>query len=168
MCVLVCLICVFVHLRERIHQNEHSSNSTTTQNPREEDMSYAKSSLNTPVMGDDPETHRILGCSGTTSEMSLCLISVRCIPNNQCIALKIFLSWLNLNFGIDSCLYDGLNTYQNTWLQFLFPAYIWILIGLVICISRWSSWVTLKGNCKGLSLCSSVPSRPAWHGFGQR
>ena len=49
------------HLRERIHQNEHSSNSTTTQNPREEDMSYAKSSLNTPVMGDDPETHRILG-----------------------------------------------------------------------------------------------------------
>ena len=64
------------------------------------------------------------------------------LPNNQCIALKIFLSWLNLNFGIDSCLYDGLNTYQNTWLQFLFPAYIWILIGLVICISRWSSWVT--------------------------
>ena len=66
------------------------------------------------------------------------------LPNNQCIALKIFLSWLNLNFGIDSCLYDGLNTYQNTWLQFLFPAYIWILIGLVICISRWSSWVTRR------------------------
>ena len=40
------------HLRERIHQNEHSSNSTTTQNPREEDMSYT---LNTPVIGDDPE-----------------------------------------------------------------------------------------------------------------
>ena len=66
------------------------------------------------------------------------------LPNNQCIALKVFLAWLNLNFGINSCLYDGLTTYQNTWLQFLFPAYIWILIGLVICISRWSSWVTRR------------------------
>ena len=48
-------------LREQINQNEHSSNSTTTQNPKEEDMSYAKSSLNTPVIGGDPETHKILG-----------------------------------------------------------------------------------------------------------
>ena len=64
--------------------------------------------------------------------------------NNKCFALNIFLSWLNLNFGIDSCLYDGLTTYQNTWLQFLFPAYIGILIGLVICVSRWSSWATRR------------------------
>ena len=66
------------------------------------------------------------------------------LPNNQCIVLKVFLAWLNLDFGIDSCLYDGMDTYQNTWLQFLFPVYIWLLIGLVICISRWSSWVTRR------------------------
>ena len=63
---------------------------------------------------------------------------------NRCIILNIFLSWLNLNFGIETCLYDGMDTYQNTWLQFLFPLYIWVLIGMVILSSRYSSWITRK------------------------
>ena len=56
----------------------------------------------------------------------------------------VFLAWLNLDFGIKSCFYDGMNTYQNTWLQFLFPLYIWVLIGLVIFSSSYSSWMTRK------------------------
>ena len=58
--------------------------------------------------------------------------------------LNVFLAWLNLDFGIESCLYYGMDTYQNTWLQFLFPLYIWVLIGLVILSSRYSSWMTRK------------------------
>ena len=53
----------------------------------------------------------------------------------------VFLAWINLDFGIESCLYDGIDTYQNTWLQFLFPLYIWVL---VILASRYSFWVTRK------------------------
>ena len=63
---------------------------------------------------------------------------------NGCFPLNVFLAWLNLDFGIESCLYDGMDTYQNTWLQFLFPLYIWVLIGLVILSSRYSSWMTRK------------------------
>ena len=63
---------------------------------------------------------------------------------NGCMTLNVFLAWLNLDFGIESCLYDGMDTYQNTWLQFLFPLYIWVLIGIVILSSRHSSWMTRK------------------------
>ena len=62
----------------------------------------------------------------------------------ECKFLNVFLAWINLDFGIESCLYDGMDTYQNTWLQFLFPLYIWVLIGIVILSSRHSSWVTRK------------------------
>ena len=34
--------------------------------------------------------------------------------------LTIFLSWLNLDFGIPTCFYTGLNYYSYTWLQFFF------------------------------------------------
>ena len=49
------------NLRRRIDQNEKSFESTTTQNPKEEDMTYAKSSLTTSIARDQPETNRILG-----------------------------------------------------------------------------------------------------------
>ena len=58
--------------------------------------------------------------------------------------LNVLLAWLNLDFGIEMCLYDRLDTYQHTWLQFLFPLYIWLLIGVVIISSRYSSWMTRK------------------------
>ena len=54
------------------------------------------------------------------------------------------MAWLNLDFGFESCFYDGMDMYQNTWLQFLFPLYIWVLIVIVIVSSRFSSWVTRK------------------------
>ena len=42
--------------------------------------------------------------------------------------LTIFLSWLNLDFGIPTCFYIGLNYYSYTWLQFVFPFYLWFLV----------------------------------------
>ena len=33
----------------------------------------------------------------------------------------IFISWLNLDLGIETCFYDGMNIYAYSWLQFLFP-----------------------------------------------
>ena len=34
---------------------------------------------------------------------------------------KIFIAWLNLDFGIESCFVKGLNAFWKTWLQFVFP-----------------------------------------------
>ena len=44
--------------------------------------------------------------------------------------LTVFIAWLNLDLGIESCFFDGMSTYFFTWLQFVFPLYVWFLIGL--------------------------------------
>ena len=36
---------------------------------------------------------------------------------------KTFIAWLNLDFGIQTCFFDGLNAFWKTWLQYLFPFY---------------------------------------------
>ena len=53
-----------------------------------------------------------------------------------------FISWFNLDLGIEICFYNGMNTMVKTWLQFVFPAYILLLVGAIIVISRWSSLLT--------------------------
>ena len=61
--------------------------------------------------------------------------------------LPIFIAWINLDFGIETCLYHGLDAYGNTWLQFLFPLYIWVLVGLMVLISNLSQrFANLLGN----------------------
>ena len=50
-----------------------------------------------------------------------------------------FIAWLNLDLGIDVCFFNGLDAYGRVWLQFLFPAYIWILVGVMIVTSRYST-----------------------------
>ena len=44
----------------------------------------------------------------------------------------------NLDFGIETCFYNGLDTYSKTWLQFVFPVYLWVLAGLMIIVSHYS------------------------------
>ena len=36
---------------------------------------------------------------------------------------RTFIAWLNLDFGIQTCFFDGLNAFWKTWLQYLFPFY---------------------------------------------
>ena len=50
----------------------------------------------------------------------------------------IFISWLNLDFGIETCFYDRMDIYAYSWLQFLFPFYLWFLISAIIFICRYS------------------------------
>ena len=56
--------------------------------------------------------------------------------------LSKFISWLNLDQGIELCLYDGLDTYTITWLQFLFPLYIWTITVALIVSSHYSTLVS--------------------------
>ena len=53
--------------------------------------------------------------------------------------LSIFIAWLNLDLGIEVCLYDGLDAYVKTWLQFIFPSYIWSLVIAIIFASHYST-----------------------------
>ena len=52
--------------------------------------------------------------------------------------LSWFIAWLNLDVGIETCFYDGLDAYMKTWLQFVFPLYIWFLVTTIIISSRHS------------------------------
>ena len=52
--------------------------------------------------------------------------------------LKVFLAWLNLDFGIQTCFIKGLDAFGKTWLQFLFPLYIWMIVGAIIVLAKLS------------------------------
>ncbi len=59
----------------------------------------------------------------------------------------IFIAWLNLDLGIETCFFDGMDAYVKTWLQFAFPLYVWTLIGILIVLSHYSSFASrLIGN----------------------
>jgi hypothetical protein len=61
--------------------------------------------------------------------------------------LGTFIAWLNLDVGIEICVYDGLTAYVKTWLQFLFPLYIWLLVTIIIIASHYSTKASrLSGN----------------------
>ena len=53
--------------------------------------------------------------------------------------LTLFIAWLNLDLGIETCFVDGLTAYWKTWLQFVFPFYIWAIAGLIIISARHST-----------------------------
>ena len=63
-------------------------------------------------------------------------------PSSTQNVLTVFLAWMNLDFGFQTCFYNGLDAYTQTWLQFVFPLYIWMLIGGIIFISRYSFTVS--------------------------
>ena len=61
--------------------------------------------------------------------------------------INIFISWLNLDLGIETCFANGLTPYSKTWLQFVFPLYIWSIAGLIILLARYNSRVArVMGN----------------------
>ena len=57
--------------------------------------------------------------------------------------LSVFISWLNLDLGIETCFFNGLTAYWKTWLQFVFPVYIWCIAGLIIILAKYSDKVNV-------------------------
>ena len=53
----------------------------------------------------------------------------------------IFISWLNLDLGIETCFYDSMDIYAYSWFQFLFPFYVWFLVCCIILACRYSQSV---------------------------
>ena len=51
---------------------------------------------------------------------------------------NVFIAWLNLDFGIPTCFYKGMDRYEEVWLQFVFPTYILLLVVMVIIVARYS------------------------------
>ena len=58
------------------------------------------------------------------------------------LTFQVFIAWLNLDFGIETCLVVGLTAFWKTWFQFLFPLYIWLIAGVIIIVCRYSTRLT--------------------------
>lgn len=59
-------------------------------------------------------------------------------PNGPVPVVSQFISWINLDLGIEVCFFDGLDGYWRTWLQFVFSGYLLILIVTIIIGCRYS------------------------------
>lgn len=57
-------------------------------------------------------------------------------PDGHSSFAIVFVSWLNLDIGIDTCFIDGMDAYWKTWLQLFFPSYVFFLVVMVIFISN--------------------------------
>ena len=62
--------------------------------------------------------------------------------------VRTFIAWLNLDIGTEICFFNGMDTFTKTWLQFLFPIYIWLIAGSLIWLSRKYNFMTrlMKNN----------------------
>lgn len=68
-------------------------------------------------------------------------------PLGDASPFKVFISWLNLDLGIETCFYSGMDSTGKTWLQFLFPLYLWLILAAIIVACRYSiTMVRLVGN----------------------
>ena len=60
------------------------------------------------------------------------------LPFKEINFVTVFLSWLNLEMGIDTCYFPGMDTYVKIWIQLAFPSYIILLVILIIILSQYS------------------------------
>ncbi len=70
--------------------------------------------------------------------------------------LKVFIAWINLDFGITECFFKGFNAVWKAFFQFLFPIYIWILAIAIIFASRYSDRVARVFGTKSVSLLATL------------
>ena len=64
--------------------------------------------------------------------------------NKQIPVLNQFIAWLNLDLGIETCFFNGLDDYWKTWLQFVFS--LSLITGLIICCRYSGKLSRLCGN----------------------
>ena len=65
--------------------------------------------------------------------------SVFLVNDNVYKPLKVFISFTNLDLGIETCFYNGMDSYAKMWLQLLFPFYLIMMATLLIITSRYST-----------------------------
>ena len=72
--------------------------------------------------------------------------------------LTVFISWLNLDLGIETCFYNGMDSYSKFLLQLAFPTYVFVLVGIIIVLCEVSKkFATLLGNRNPVAaLCTLI------------
>ena len=61
------------------------------------------------------------------------------LPFSEQNFTTVLISWLNLDFGFDSCYFPGMDAFSKTWLQLAFPLYIAFLVVMILVLSSCST-----------------------------
>ena len=62
-------------------------------------------------------------------------------PSGPVPVLSQFVSWFNLDVGLEFCFYEGMGAYDKMWLQFVFPIYLVALVMALFVVCRLSGVV---------------------------
>ena len=77
-------------------------------------------------------------------------------PQSSNNPASIFIAWLNLDLGIQTCFYSGMDAYAKTWLELVFPVYIWVIVGFLVYISYRSVTVTKLLGSSPVSILATL------------
>ena len=59
------------------------------------------------------------------------------LPPGTPAVFRVFIAWINLSLGIETCFYKGMDAYSKTWLRYVFPVYLWgIMLFMYLMSSR--------------------------------
>ena len=78
-------------------------------------------------------------------------------PSGETNILTVFIAGLNLDLGIEACFFDGMDAYIRTLLQFVFPIYIWLLVGLIAVLSNVSITIAkIMGSANPVAILATL------------
>ena len=82
--------------------------------------------------------------------------SVFLVNDNVFKPLRVFISFVNLDLGIETCFYNGMDTYAKMWLQLFFPFYLVIIAASIIIGSRYSSRILRLTYTRSLPVLATL------------
>ena len=82
--------------------------------------------------------------------------SVFLVNENVFNFLKVFISFLNLDLGVEMCFFDRMDTYAKMWLQLFFPFYLLVIAISIIMVSRYSSRVLRLTYTRSLPVLATL------------
>ena len=82
--------------------------------------------------------------------------SVFLLNDNVFKPLSVFISFVNLDLGIETCFYNGMDSYTKKWLQLFFPFYLIIIAISIIIASRYSSRILRLTYTRSLPVLATL------------
>ena len=75
---------------------------------------------------------------------------------NEFVPAYTFISLANLDLGIQTCFYNGMDDYAKMWLQLAFPLYLMIIATLLIISSRHYTAIQRLTACRALPVLATL------------
>ena len=82
--------------------------------------------------------------------------SVFLVNDNVFKPLRVFISFANLDLGIETCFYNGMDSYAKMWLQLFFLSYLILIAVSIIIASRYSSRILRLTYTRSLPVLATL------------